>query len=270
MNFFTPQFDLFWGICSAVLGIGLGSFATAVIHRLPRHMSLVHSDNKKPSRSECPHCGAQLRWYDLIPVLSWIMLRGACRFCKNSISPVYPLTELCTAIFCVLCFIIYGYTPITLFLFALSPILISIVLIDARHMVIPDLLNIWGAILAILTAFSLSISFDIYTTQKLFLAMLAGGALYFAVSYTLRLIFLKMRKIEALGLGDVKFFAVAGLWLGIKALPYFMIYAGAFGVLYALCSRKFFSKQAFPFGPALIMALIIMILQKKTVFLTIL
>ena len=88
------------------------------------------------------------------------------------------------------------------------------------------------------------------------------------VAYGFRKYFTWRKQVEAMGLGDVKFFAAAGAWLGIAQLPYFMLYGGVFGVIYALLTRKFSKNSQFPFGPALVLAFLVLIFEKKVIFLT--
>ena len=270
MSLFTPDLYLFWGLVMAFAGLGLGSFATAVIYRLPRRKSLIKNDKGSASRSGCPKCGHTLGVRDLIPFLSFCINKGKCRHCGDKLSIVYPLTELLTVVLCVLIYIQYGYDFMTPVLAILSCVLVSILMIDARHMIIPNALNGW--VLGMGFATMTYLSFGMLPSHNL--AALWGDAVGGSVTYSLiaialRMVFSKIYKTEALGMGDVKFFGAAGFWLGGAQLPYFMILGGAFGVIYALFSRKITKKEQFPFGPALVMAMIVLILLKRGVFLTI-
>jgi leader peptidase (prepilin peptidase)/N-methyltransferase len=225
-----------------LLGLCLGSFAGALAHRLPLGIPIG-----KKSRSACPACGHKLALKDLVPVFSWAALKGKCGYCRTAISPRYPLIELGTAALCGAFYLVYGRQWQVFALFALAPALAALIDIDLRHKLIPDALNVW---IAACGAAALALwgpeAGDIFWA-------LSGAALYAGGAFLLRLVFLRILRREALGLGDVKFFGAAGLWLGLEpeAAALFLALAGAFGIALALFWRRLTGDREFPFGPAL-------------------
>ena len=115
-----------------ILGSCIASFINVLIYRIPRDLDFVNG------RSFCPSCHNTLKPYDMIPVFSWLFLKGKCRFCKEPISPRYPLIELCGGLLAMLCFYRYGFTWMTLVSFVLAMILLTITMIDFDTMTIPN------------------------------------------------------------------------------------------------------------------------------------
>lgn len=253
-----PGFDafavdpgLFYMACVFVVLVGavLGSFAGALIYRIPENLtwsSLRPADAS--ARSRCVACGAVLRAVDLAPVLSWLLLRGRCRYCEKAISPVYPLAELICALACLGVYLCWGLGGAGVVMMCAMPLLVALAVIDIRHMILPDILIVLlagaGILFRLLGAEGAYISALLDGAAG---AVLAGGMVW-ALGAGMRVILKK----DALGFGDVKFFAVAGLWLGIGALPVFMVMAGCFGVIWGAVSRIIGGNGYFPFGPALI------------------
>jgi leader peptidase (prepilin peptidase)/N-methyltransferase len=128
---------------AGVLGAIVGSFLNVVVHRLPRHESLV-----SPA-SHCPRCGTPVRPYDNIPILSWLLLRGRCRSCGEPISPRYPLVEALTAVLCVGAVLAHQTAAGIALSIALILIVVPAALIDLEHRIIPNRLTLLGAIVAI-------------------------------------------------------------------------------------------------------------------------
>lgn len=242
---------------TAFLGLCLGSFATALVHRLPRGISMV-----KKAHSACPACGHDLSARDLVPLFSWLALRGKCRHCGAKIGARYPLTELATLGLCLGFYAAYGFTAQAFALFALAPVLAAIVAIDLGHKIIPDALNL--AVLALGAA-----AFALGDPGAAGLeAALAGACLYGGASWLLRFAFLKIKQREALGLGDVKFFFAAGFWLGtdLMTAALFMLLSGGLGVALALAWKKIAKEEEFPFGPALVIAFAALVFYSRPFF----
>jgi len=253
-------------LCVIFLGLCLGSFATALAWRLPRELPWVRT------RSVCTSCGHPLSWLDLFPVLSWLALRGRCRYCGVRIDGRYPAIELATVCVCGIFYWRYGLSWGVLPLYALAPVLLAATDIDFRFKIIPDILNGAVFLTAIVLLTVQAVQLGLGTEMLLFWVKEAalGGLIYGGGSYLLRQIFLwKMRR-EALGLGDVKFFAAAGVWLGTDAMTmaYFLFFSGAAGVLLALVWRRFKREAAFPFGPALFLSFLCVLLWRGSYFLT--
>lgn len=267
-EFMTPFFAPFWLIFVLFFGACLGSFATALVYRLPRNIPMGKAGGAY-SRSACPSCDHALSWRDLVPVWSWVWLRGRCRYCQAKISSLYPLTEILTLSLCAILYLIYGYTALTVILLLMAPVIISILMIDIRHLIIPDCLNAalaLGAIAAVFTAnmkYTAGRDYDLLTLAQ---QSVTGGVVYFLMALMLAVIFTKALKKDALGGGDIKFFGAAGLWLGVWNLPMFMMLSGGFGVIFALIWQKITGSTRFPFGPSLVAAFIFLLCVEKTVF----
>lgn len=260
--------EAFFFALTVFLGLCLGSFATAMVYRLPRGISMIAK-----KRSACPQCDHDLGAKDLVPLLSWLFLKGRCRYCHAFVGWRYPLVELLTLSFCLAFYFVYGFTALGLCLFVLSSVLAAIVGIDFEHKIIPDKLNLAVALLgllAVLIAALVSFNPPDFIVVK-GLEALGGAAIYGFFSLLLRQVFLWVINKEALGLGDVKFFAAAGIWLGLDATmaASFMFFSGGFGVFLALFWRKMTGEKAFPFGPALVFAFVTVLCLWMPYFVTI-
>lgn len=235
------------------LGLVLGSFATALAYRLPRGLSIV-----KMKRSACPSCGRALGPADLVPVFSWLFLGGKCRTCKAKIGWQYPAIELATLFLCLLFYWRFGFSLPVLCLFALAPVITSIMAIDFAHKIIPDGLNlaVAGIGLAALAAnAALAADPPEFLVEKGAEALI-GAALYgFGAAILRHGVMLALKK-DPLGMGDIKFFAAAGLWLGLNpdSAAWFLMAAGVSGIFLALVWQKAKKEAEFPFGPALLAA----------------
>ena len=221
---------------AGVLGAIFGSFLNVAVYRLPRHESLM------TPASHCPRCGTPVKPYDNIPILSWLLLRGHCRSCGESISVRYPLVEAATAALCVGA-VLASDSTVTI---ALSLLLILIVvpsaLIDIEHRVIPNRITVPGAVLALAIGLALDPSGE---PERIIAGVAAGGFLLLAaLAYP-----------GGMGMGDVKLAAVIGLFLG-KAVAPAILMALVLGVVVGavVIARKGASegrKTAVPFGPFL-------------------
>lgn len=202
----------------------VGSFLNVCILRIPEEgVSIFY-----PSRSHCPHCDYAIQWYDNIPVLSWVWLRGQCRSCKAPISLLYPLVELLSAIMAVAVVKRFGATLAALVIFVFICALIVVTFIDLAFWIIPDSISLPGIPLGVLAAWALGPPLP--TWQDAALGALLGGGLFLTISLSYQ-IFLKR---PGLGMGDVKLLAMLGAFLGYKALPGVILLASAQGLLVAV------------------------------------
>lgn len=242
-----------------VSGLVFGSFASALIYRIPRDIPWIWQKKgdreAQACRSACPHCGYQLRVHDLVPVLSWLLLGGKCRACRAPISAMYPLAEILTVLGFLCVYSHFGVDLFSIPFYLLVPVLVALLFIDLEHFILPDELvaaaGVLGATCLGLTVWGDAAGADLHTT----LIEYAGGALiYGGFAWAIGALMGYMLKKDALGFGDVKFFAVAGLWLGLSKLSYFTIGAGVIGVVFALLWRFMGRGEVFPFGPALILS----------------
>lgn len=253
--FADPQFYLaiFMGLC-------FGSLATAMAYRLPRGISMVTQD-----RSHCPHCNRTLTFFDLFPVLSWLWLRGRCRGCKQPYGRRYLGIEITTLALCLaFYFILPAGAPLVAFYLA-STVLVAHVAIDFEWQLLLDKLNLALAATAVLAIAMMtntlpfdSDASDWQQAQRLLLLSATGALIYGGLSAALRYVVGRIMKREPMGLGDVKFFAAAGMWLGpdITILANFMMASGLVGLALGMFWRWRYGAAAFPFGPALIAAFV--------------
>jgi leader peptidase (prepilin peptidase) / N-methyltransferase len=221
---------------AGVFGAVFGSFLNVVAHRLPRRESVV-----KP-RSRCPACGAQIRPYDNVPVLSWLMLRGRCRDCRAHISPRYPLVEAATALLCAGA-VLSHHTAVGIALsVTLILVLVPAALIDFEHRIIPNRLTGTGAVLALALGTALDPASE---PTRLIAGAAAGGFLLLAaLAYP-----------GGMGMGDVKLAGAMGLFLGAAVAPALLIalLSGVLlgAVIVARKGARAGRKTAVPFGPLL-------------------
>ncbi len=249
MSFIPFYFEL---VSVGILGLILGSFATALIARIPEGKPVFTST----SRSACMSCGCKLKARDLVPLFSWLFQRGKCRYCKARVSISYPLVEIASCTLCIGAFLLNkgdlnAYAPLVL----ASPILIALIVIDLKHKILPNVLVLILAGIGLLRLTMLLLAQDI-TIEALFTRYLSGALIYGVFAYVLGWVTSKVLNKTALGMGDVKFFAAAGLWLGISHLATFCILSGVLGVVLGLFWQKIKKEAVFPFGPALILAFI--------------
>lgn len=224
----------------ALLGLSVGSFITLASWRMPRGESIV----LPPSR--CPACTKTLGVRDLVPVLSWLCARGKCRHCGIKIHWRYPALELATVTAFLFIYAQYGFAPQALALALMATLLLIMIAVDFEHYIIPDTINIGLFLLGVAYGLLIGTSWQ---------QMLTGTLLGLTLGLALRYGYYFLRKREGLGLGDVKFFAAAGVWLGLEPFVAFLFFSGAFGVATALAWRALGQGERFPFGPALAAAL---------------
>ncbi|MGC8722729.1 MAG: prepilin peptidase [Acidobacteriota bacterium] len=180
-------------------GLILGSFANVLIHRLPRGESIVNPP------SHCPHCGSPIRWFQNIPVASWVFLRGRCAACGGPIAVRYPAVEASVGALFLLSAWVWGptFAGAAAGLFALLCVVLG--LIDLEHQILPDRLTLPGIALGLL--------FSPYLPWTNLTDSLAGAALGAAIPALLIALY-ALFGIEAMGWGDVKFLAMVGAFLG--------------------------------------------------------
>jgi leader peptidase (prepilin peptidase)/N-methyltransferase len=221
----------FWAGVAISLGLTLGSFLNVVIHRLPRGESVAYP------ASRCPACGAPIRPYDNVPVLSFLILRGKARCCKAPISPRYPLTELLGGLcgWAALAKVLVDapsdvplWTCALLFLsyLALGLGLIAAIFIDLEFMLLPDEITLGGAALGFLTT---GLRHTGWVTS------LTGAAVGFALVYLpFILLYRVVRGHPGMGLGDAKLLVLAGAWFGWKGALFALLVGAVQGTVVAL------------------------------------
>jgi leader peptidase (prepilin peptidase) / N-methyltransferase len=215
-------------IIAAGFGALFGSFLNVCIARWPVDGSVF-----RPARSHCPHCGHAIRWYENIPVLSWLALRGRCSGCAAGISPQYPLIELSTAALWWLAFWGFGPTLTALRFAVLATILLGVAVTDAKHYVIPDGFTVTGLIVVLATSVLGAMTGDVgpfaAPIDALYGACVGAGAI--AIVGWLGEVALKK---EAMGFGDVTLMAVCGAALGPPLVLLNVFVAALLGVVVSL------------------------------------
>jgi leader peptidase (prepilin peptidase)/N-methyltransferase len=229
----SNQFLVFGAIVVSVLGLCIGSFINVVIYRLPRGESIV------TGRSHCILCGKMIAWYDLFPLVSYLLLGGRCRNCKTPISWRYPLVEGLTAGLFLVLYLHFGLTVIAIKYLFLAALLVAVSFIDLEHFIIPNSLVLTGVI------FGVGISFFVHNVS--FLSALLG-----AVSCSGFLLLASLISRGGMGLGDVKLAVVIGLFLGWPLGPVGLLVGACIGGLLGLVllvTGIKGRKDPIPFGP---------------------
>jgi leader peptidase (prepilin peptidase) / N-methyltransferase len=232
-------------IIIAIMGAAIGSFLNVCIRRIPAGESLV-----LPS-SHCPKCLHPIKLYDNIPIISYLLLRGKCRNCREGISLQYPLVELLTAFIAILLFWKFGLTLGFLASFVFSCVLIIITFIDLEHQIIPDVLTLPG-----IPAFFLAAVFAMGVPWlEALLGLLIGGGILYSIAFGYELI----TKREGMGGGDIKLLAMLGAFFGWKSLIFILLISSFTGALVGITVMLIKGKDmkyAVPFGPFLSLAAI--------------
>ena len=228
-----------------LFGIVIGSFLNVCIYRIPKGESLAAKG------SACQSCGAKLTVLDLIPVLSYIAIGGKCRHCKAKISIQYPIIETITGIIFLLLYLKYGLEWITLVYAAMASLLIVITLIDYRHMIIPNGLVIAGLVVGAAQLIASIFTNGIFDGWLVYtIGFFAGGLPLFLIAAFCTYVLKK----DAIGGGDIKLMAFAGLILGWKLIipAYFIgIIVGAILSVVLLATGRKKRGDEIPFGPFL-------------------
>jgi len=229
----------------AVLGLAVGSFLNVCIHRLPIGLSLVSPG------SRCPTCGYELRWFDNIPVVAYALLGGRCRKCRTRISPQYPLVELLTMALFVVHGLVFGWTALLAvrLLFACS--LIVLFAIDLEHQILPDVITLPGIVIGWVAAAVLPPGF-----VSSILGSLVGGGVLFVIGEA----WYRLRKIEAMGFGDVKMLAMVGAVLGLKLVIVTFVlssFVGGVAGIVLIASGRGSMASKVPFGTFLALAALV-------------
>ena len=201
-------------------GLVFGSFLNVVIHRLPRGMSLL-----RPG-SHCPACGAQVRWFDNVPVISYLLLAGRCRVCRTAISPRYPLVELASGTLAVTVVVRFGLTLAGLEATLLVMLLLPLAFIDLEHHLLPDVLTLPGIAVGLLG----SACGGLVSPLDAVIGAVVGAA----VPYGVIVVYRWLRGAEGMGLGDVKLLAMIGAFLGWRGVLLALGLAASAGALLGL------------------------------------
>jgi leader peptidase (prepilin peptidase) / N-methyltransferase len=233
--------ELYLIFSAAVLGALVGSFLNVVILRLPRaDASIVFP------ASHCPQCKQPLRWFDNIPIISYLILRGRCRTCGTSISLQYPLVELTMAILAAVLALRFAFSFAFILYFLFFAALLVIIFIDFHHQIIPDRISLPGIVIGFVGSFFN----DQVTWQQSGLGILMGGGILYAVAYGYYI----LTRREGMGGGDIQLLAMIGAFLGWQSLL-FVIFsssvAGSVVGIAAMSKQKKGGQTRIPYGPFL-------------------
>ena len=236
--------ELFLEAAMVWLGLCFGSFLNVCIYRLPRGKSVV------APRSACPHCGDQIPLYHNVPVLSWMILRGKCRSCKEPISPRYLIVELLMGALFLVCYLHFGLTLAMLKCAVLGFLLLGLIFTDAETKLLPDAMTLPG--LAIGIGLSLLVPVNDLASRIMpglvsatmrgeiswrlwsLADSLLGAAVGASFLYGAAAIYLRARGVEGMGFGDVKLMAMIGAFLGTKLTVLTIFAASLAGSLFGL------------------------------------
>lgn len=243
--------DSFFTVFAAIIGLCFGSFAGVVVYRIPRGESVVRP------RSHCPRCGAFLKWRDMVPIVSWLALRGRCRTCDGAVGPRYLMMEITCAVLFVL---MAGHTGISfnvIPLWCLAFVLLCVGVVDFDTMEIPDGLLLFGALAGV--AWGVLV-YDLIGWVDALLGVAAGALPLWVLD---RAVWLVAKK-PGFGFGDVKLMGMAGLFLGWQGVvaAYFVAFVagGVFGV-FLMVSGRAERGSYLAFGPFLALGVLVAMLN---------
>jgi leader peptidase (prepilin peptidase)/N-methyltransferase len=232
--------DMYPAVLSFLLGLVLGSFMNVCIYRIPEKKSIVNPG------SHCRTCSAALPWYDNIPLLSYLILRGRCRHCRAPIGFRYPLVEGLAGALSLALFLRHGPGPLYIHQLVFSLFLVVISFIDLDHMIIPDVLSIPGILIGIPASFLVP---HVSPLDSL-IGIIAGGGAFYIIAYGYSLLTGK----DGMGGGDIKLIAMIGAWMGWRPLPFVILVSALAGTLiggiFIVASGKGL-RTRIPFGPFL-------------------
>ncbi|WP_156141379.1 prepilin peptidase [Rahnella aquatilis] len=252
MAYITSLPGGFYHTCITLLGLLMGSFLNVAVYRLPL---MIRNDDRKAENSfnlsfpasHCPTCKHPLQYWQNIPVLSWLLLRGKCHYCETTISKRYPLTEAgCAVMFLGLSFLFT--TPLSLFsALLLFWFLLALSLIDLATYLLPDRLTLpllWAGLLI----------HSLYGNVTLQDALYGAVAGYLVLWFLYQAVKFVSGK-EGMGYGDFKLLAALGAWVGWQMLPYLCIFAALTGIVFTLARVGLYKmSEQTPFGPCLALA----------------
>ncbi|MEI6894897.1 MAG: A24 family peptidase [Colwellia sp.] len=264
------QAPIFFYSSVALVSLIVGSFLNVVIYRLPKMMEyswyhdcreflaeeVVNVKAKKMTAitlskpdSSCPHCDHKIRYYENIPVLSWLFLKGKCSQCANKISARYPSIELATMLLSLVVAHHFGVSFVTPLVILLTWCLITLTMIDVDHMLLPDQIT--------LPLLWLGLLLNINGTFAPLTDAVIGAAVGYMSLFSVFWLFKLLTGKDGMGFGDFKLFAVFGAWLGWQLLPLLILMASVVGAIVGIALLLFKNhqrEQGIPFGPYLAIA----------------
>jgi leader peptidase (prepilin peptidase) / N-methyltransferase len=219
-----------------LFGLCVGSFLNVCIFRLPRNLSIAYP----PSR--CSSCGRTLSWFDNVPVVSWVLLRGRCRTCHEPVSWIYPIVEVVTALTFVSGYLLYGLTPLAAVRVLFASALIVLFVTDLQHKILPNVITLPGIVVGFVCSLFLEPGW-----RDSLIGIVVGGGTLFVIAET----YYRVRGQDGLGMGDVKLLGMIGAFLGWKLVLLTLVLASFAGSLAGgamIISGRGNLKYALPFG----------------------
>ena len=244
-----PPILIFCVVLAAVFGAVMGSFLNCAAWRIS------HGESFVKGRSHCPSCGHSLGAAELVPVFSWLFQKGKCKWCGEKVPIRYPLTELCFALVTVLCLLRFGLTVLCLRNYIFLCCLFVLTLTDLDCMEIPDGCHIVSAAAWLLALPSTFVSW-VDTGLHILAGVAFGGGLLL-----ISLIMDQLLGRDSMGGGDIKLFAVVGLYLGFAGTLFALLLACLLGLGFAFLRRNSDGeRKPFPFGPSIALSAAVMLL----------
>jgi leader peptidase (prepilin peptidase)/N-methyltransferase len=242
-------------VFSFILGAVVGSFLNVVILRLP-----AEGESIVFPASRCPKCLEPLKWYDNIPIFSFILLKKRCRNCGATISWQYPMVELTMALLALALVFKFGFTTALPIYFVFTAALLIVIVIDFYHKIIPDIISLPGIVIG----FAFSFINPVLTWQESGLGLLIGGGVLYAVAAGYYL----FTKREGMGGGDIKLLAMIGAFLGWQSLPFVVFGSSILGAIVgigAMAKQKKGGKTMIPYGPFLSIAALLYMFYRELI-----
>lgn len=236
-----------------VLGSVFGSFYNVLGLRIPKNESIIFPN------SHCPKCNKELKWYELIPIFSFLMLKGKCSNCKEKISLLYPLNELFCGILFMISYYSFGFSLELIISLTLSSLLVLVIASDLTYMIIPDRFTIVVSLIIVLVKL---VSVGVFDT----LVSIGYGILSFGLMFFIMKVGSFIFKKECLGGGDIKLMFVVGLVLD-PLLSLLVIVIASFIALPPSLFAYFKNKESMiPFGPFIVLGLLILYFTKFNMY----
>ena len=234
-------------IIAFVFGSIWGSFANVCIYRLPANKNVA------TGRSCCPNCNNLIKWYDNIPIVSFLFLQGVCRNCSKKINTQYLLVELISGFSFAICYYFFGISITTLLFFILTICFVIIFFIDLKHFIIPNELTVTLMVIGIIKSIDPDLNYEIFPN---FINSVLGGVIGYMLIWLIILFYKKVRNKEGMGLGDAKLLSAIGFWFGWVSLPFILFFSSFIAlvsVLPDLIKNKRNLTSQIPFGPFIIL-----------------
>ena len=244
-------------IIAFVFGSIWGSFANVCIYRLPANKNVA------TGRSCCPNCNKLIKWYDNIPIISFLFLQGVCRNCSKKINTQYLLVELISGFSFAICYYFFGVSITTLLFFILTICFVIIFFIDLKHFIIPNELTITLMVIGIIKSIDPDLNNEIFPN---FINSVLGGVIGYMLIWLIILFYKKVRNKEGMGLGDAKLLSAIGFWFGWVSLPFILFFSSFIAlvsVLPDLIKNKKNLTSQIPFGPFIILGTLSYLLVKN-------